>query len=261
MARMVMGDFMGRRVSIPVRVIRPEEDREDAPWPRRGEEARAARDERALDNERALDEQRTLNGERAQHDQRVQTEERVRNGGPGTGGAEAKAPAVPATDPAPERVPEQASEQARERAAGDTAGPDAWRERTIRLQADMENYRKRQRRLAQDQIEDERRRLLGAFLPVIDDLERALATPRGSEAALRQGVELTHRAAQQLLQREGVEKIEPRGQAFDPNWHEAVATVPRDGRGVGPDTVVEVVGPGYRLGDRLLRPARVIVAV
>jgi molecular chaperone GrpE len=142
-----------------------------------------------------------------------------------------------------------------------------WRDRAMRLQAGMDNYRKRQQRLAQDQIEAERQRLLGAFLQVVDDLERALAVPevpgnglRDSDG-VRRGVELTHRTAMQLLQREGVEPLEARHRPFDPNWHDAVATVGRNGSHVAANTVVEVVEPGYRLGERLLRPAKVVVAV
>jgi molecular chaperone GrpE len=144
---------------------------------------------------------------------------------------------------------------------------DDWRDRAMRLQADMDNYRKRQQRLAQDQIEAERQRLLGAFLQVVDDLERALAAPATADQGLRhdeglrRGVELTHRAAMQLLQREGVEPIEARNKRFDPNWHEAVATVGHNGSDAPEDTVIEVVESGYRLGERMLRPAKVIVAV
>lgn len=136
-----------------------------------------------------------------------------------------------------------------------------WRDQALRLQAEMANYRKRQKRLAEDQIQTEQRRLLGAFLGVIDDLERALASPDGDEAALRQGLELTHRAALQLMGREGAEQIEAEDQPFDPGWHEAVATVGRNGTNLASGTVAQVIEPGYRLGDQLLRPAKVIVAV
>jgi molecular chaperone GrpE len=138
---------------------------------------------------------------------------------------------------------------------------DEWRDRALRLQADMDNYRKRQQRLAQDQVEAGRQRLLGAFLPLVDDLERALAAPASDAKGLREGVELTHRAAMQMLRKEGVERIQAENRPFDPNWHEAVATVGRNGSSVGPHTVVQVLEPGYRLGDQLLRPARVVVAV
>jgi molecular chaperone GrpE len=138
---------------------------------------------------------------------------------------------------------------------------EEWRDRAQRLQADMENYRRRQRRLAQDEIQMERQRLLRGYLGVIDDLDRALSVTEGGDARLRQGIELTRRGALQFLQREGVEKVEAQDQAFDPAWHEAVATVGRNGMTRNRDTVVQVVESGYRLGDQLLRPARVVVAV
>jgi molecular chaperone GrpE len=136
-----------------------------------------------------------------------------------------------------------------------------WRDRALRLQADMDNFRRRQRRLAQDEIQTERERLLSGFLPVLDDLERALASSVGDANGLRHGVELTHRVATQMLQKEGVERIEAGGHPFDPAWHEAVATVRRNGTQMDLDTVVQVMEPGYRMGDRLLRPAKVVVAV
>ncbi len=147
-------------------------------------------------------------------------------------------------------------------AAGDLQGElQDWRDRALRLQAEMDNFRKRQQRLAQDQIEAERRRLLHAFLRVVDDLERALDLAAGSDGGLRQGVELTHRAALQFLQQEGVERLEAQDQPFDPTWQEAVGTVNHSHANAALHTVVQVLEPGYRLGDRLLRPARVVVAV
>ena len=136
-----------------------------------------------------------------------------------------------------------------------------WRDRALRLQADMENYRRRQRRLARDEIQTERERLLSRFLPVLDDLERALESSAGDAESMRHGVELTHRVAMQMLQKEGVERIEAGGHPFDPAWHEAVATVRRNGTKADQDTVVQVMEPGYRMGDRLLRPAKVVVAI
>jgi len=136
-----------------------------------------------------------------------------------------------------------------------------WRDRALRLQAEMDNYRKRQQRLADDRIDAERQRLLRSFLPVVDDLERALAAPSDDGRGLRDGIELTRRAALQLLQREGVEPIREQGRPFDPHRHEAVATVDHGRAGVMPNTIVEVLEPGYRQQDQLLRPARVVVAV
>ena len=147
-------------------------------------------------------------------------------------------------------------------AAGQEEGEslEAWRDRALRLQAEIENFRKRQRRLAEERILADRERLLRSFLRVADDLERALNADGVDGENLRQGVDLTHQTLMRILDQEGAEPIEALGQPFDPAWHEAVGTVPNGHAGVEPDTVVEVVEAGYRMGDRLLRPARVIVA-
>ena len=137
---------------------------------------------------------------------------------------------------------------------------EMWRDRALRLQAEIENFRKRQRRLAEDRIAADRGRLLRSFLAVADDLERALRADSGDEAVLREGVEVTGRSLQHLLRQEGVEPIQAEGETFDPNWHEAVGTVPQERVDAERGTVVDVTQPGYRLNDRLLRPARVIVA-
>jgi molecular chaperone GrpE len=138
--------------------------------------------------------------------------------------------------------------------------PDVWRDRALRLQAEIENFRRRQQRLAEERILADRERLLRAFLGVADNLERALATDGVDAESLRQGVGLTHQTLMHLLDREGVEQLEARGEPFDPAWHEAIGVVPHQQAQVEPDTVVEVVEAGYRIGERLLRPARVIVA-
>lgn len=137
---------------------------------------------------------------------------------------------------------------------------EAWRDRAMRLQAEMENWRKWQQRLAQDAIQADRNRLLVSFLTVADNLERALNAETTNADSLRQGVALAHQALLQMLSREGVERIQPQGQPFDPAWHEAVDSVPSQTGQVEPGRVVQVVQSGYRLGERLLRPARVIVA-
>jgi molecular chaperone GrpE len=148
---------------------------------------------------------------------------------------------------------------------GGTSEAEVWRERALRLQAEMENFRKRQHRLAEARIAEERDRLLNQFATIADDLERALQAREAGATSLREGVALTHQAMMRLMQQEGVEVIRPEGQTFDPRWHEAVSTVPHTRAGVPPNTVVQVVRNGYRLGkpgeDRLIRPARVIVAI
>jgi molecular chaperone GrpE len=165
---------------------------------------------------------------------------------------------IPVRKASSEAQPEPAEVQPELAAAGEDA--EMWRDRALRLQAEMENYRKRQRRLAEAQVVEERERLLRRFLQVADELERALGAPRTDATNLRQGVELTYRTLMQHLEQEGVERIQAQGQPFDPEWHEAVGTKPQQEPGVQPQTVVEVQRPGYRLGDRLLRPARVLIS-
>jgi molecular chaperone GrpE len=135
---------------------------------------------------------------------------------------------------------------------------EMWRDRAQRLQAEMENFRKRQQRLADERVAADRERLLQAFLSVSDDLERALNAGGTDAESLR--VNITYQTLMQLLDREGLDLIQAEGHPFDPTWHEAVGTIPHQYANAGPDTVAEVVQSGYRLGDRLLRPAHVIVA-
>jgi molecular chaperone GrpE len=137
---------------------------------------------------------------------------------------------------------------------------EEWRDRALRLQAEMENFRKRQQRLAEERVQADQRRLLRSFLMIADDLERALIVEGGDNESLREGVEVTYRSLKQLLRQEGVDQIEAKGEEFDPTWHEAVGTVPHQKAGVGQDSVVEVAQQGYLLDGRLLRPARVVVA-
>lgn len=132
-----------------------------------------------------------------------------------------------------------------------------WQAVARRLQADMDNFRKRQMRRADDAITAERERLLQLILPVADNLARALYHNSQSDESLRQGVELIYRELMRTLEAEGVTRLETVGRPFSPEWHEAVATVPSSS---APNTIVEEVEPGYRLGNKLLRPARVVVA-
>jgi molecular chaperone GrpE len=143
--------------------------------------------------------------------------------------------------------------------ASPTAGELDWQSLALRLQADMDNYRKRQVRRADDAVAVERERLLRLMLPVADNLTRALNQDGQVDEVLRQGVELTHRELMRLLEAEGVTRLEAVGQTFSPELHEAVATVMTEAEAAG--TVVEEVESGYKLGERLLRPARVVVSV
>jgi molecular chaperone GrpE len=127
-----------------------------------------------------------------------------------------------------------------------------------RIQADFENYRKRAARDQERLVAHAHERLVRDLLPVLDDLERALeAAERHEEAALVDGVRLVEQSLRKALEKEGLVEIDADG-AFDPHVHEAVLAQPREGAEAG--AVVEVVQRGYRLGDRVIRPARVVVA-
>jgi molecular chaperone GrpE len=127
-----------------------------------------------------------------------------------------------------------------------------------RLAADFDNYRKRAARDQEALVARAHERLVLELLPVLDDLERALvAAEEHDEAKLVDGVKLVRQALQQALEREGLSEIEAEGR-FDPHVHEALLAQPAEGREHG--DVLEVIQKGYRLGDRVLRPARVVVA-
>jgi molecular chaperone GrpE len=126
-----------------------------------------------------------------------------------------------------------------------------------RLKAEFDNYRKRAARDQQSLVLLANERLVKELLPVLDDLGRALqAVEEHEEAKLEEGVQLVHRALADLLRREGLAEIETNGH-FDPHVHEALLAQPSE---EDEGTVIEVVQQGYRLGDRVLRPARVVVA-
>lgn len=137
--------------------------------------------------------------------------------------------------------------------------PDTdWQALAIRLQADMDNFRKRQTRRAEEAIAAERERLLNLILPVVDNLARALNQENQADDSLLQGVELTYRELMRVLEAEGIAQLETVGHPFDPNLHEAISTAPAEE--VEPNTIIQEVETGYMLGDKLLRPAKVVVA-
>ena len=126
-----------------------------------------------------------------------------------------------------------------------------------RVAADFDNYRKRAQRDQENLVARAHERLVKELLPVLDDLERALdAAAQHEEAKLEEGVRLVHQNLADALAREGLAEIETNGR-FDPHVHEALLTRPSDAE---EGSVIDVVQKGYRLGDRVLRPARVVVA-
>ncbi|HZT84648.1 MAG TPA: nucleotide exchange factor GrpE [Gaiellaceae bacterium] len=130
-------------------------------------------------------------------------------------------------------------------------------DRLLRLAADFENYKKRAARERQEYIRLANERLIAELLPILDDLERALsAAEQHEEAQLEDGVRLVHRSLAALLERHGVEAIETDGK-FDPHVHEALLSQPSE---ADEGSVIDVVQKGYKLGERVVRPARVVVA-
>src|SRR5258708_23674492 len=130
-------------------------------------------------------------------------------------------------------------------------------DRLLRLAADFENYKKRAAREREEYVTFANERLVKELLPVLDDLERALqAATEHEEAKLEEGVELVHRSLASLLARNGVKEISTEGK-FDPHVHEALLSQPSDAE---QGSVIDVVQKGYTIGDRVVRPARVIVS-
>jgi molecular chaperone GrpE len=134
---------------------------------------------------------------------------------------------------------------------------DEYLDQLKRVAAEFENFRKRTTREQAEFTVRANERLVKELLPVLDDLARALeAAEKHEEAKLEEGVRLVHRQLAELLRKEGIAEIETDGK-FDPHVHEALLTQPSE----APEgSVIDVVQKGYKLGDRVLRPARVVVA-
>ena len=130
-------------------------------------------------------------------------------------------------------------------------------DRLQRLAAEFDNYRKRNARETAALTERANERLVKELIPVLDDLGRALeAASEHEEAKLEEGVRLVHRSLADLLAKEGLAEIDTDGK-FDPHVHEALLSQPSEQE---EGSVIEVVQKGYKLGDKVLRPARVVIA-
>jgi molecular chaperone GrpE len=125
-----------------------------------------------------------------------------------------------------------------------------------RIQADFENYRKRVARETAAAGERARSGLVRELLPIVDNLERALASAEEGEQHLAEGVRLVHSELIAVLERNGVEQFDPAGEKFDPAEHEALSVREDGDAGI----VVDVVEKGYRSNGTVLRPARVVVS-
>lgn len=132
---------------------------------------------------------------------------------------------------------------------------DEYYSRLARVQADFENYRRRTQREKEELYSLAAEQMVLKFLPVLDNLERALKATEGE--GWREGVEMTLRQFRDLLYREGITSIEAEGEPFDPNLHDAVMQVEGDQE---EPLVVEVFQKGYRFRDKVIRPSMVKVS-
>ena len=160
---------------------------------------------------------------------------------------------------APEPPPEEAL--AEDAAAEAPEDPD-WQDLALRKAAELENVRKQSAQRVQKATRDGMRRVAVELLPALDDFERALAHAEAEEGdeehTLTKGIRLVQQQMLAALKRAGIETYSPKGERFDPHRHEALAQQPVDGAESG--TIVEVYSAGYRIGDEVLRPAKVVVA-
>jgi molecular chaperone GrpE len=164
---------------------------------------------------------------------------------------------LPATIAAGNLAPEQLEELKARAAKAD----ENW-ERLLRTTADFDNFKKRAARERQDAIKYANESLIQKLIPVLDNFEMALAAAQSSSAAdlksLAEGVTMIHAQLRQALTDAGLEELIATGQIFDPNQHEAVSQ--QESRAIAEGHVLQQLRKGYKLRDRLLRPAMVIVA-
>jgi molecular chaperone GrpE len=137
---------------------------------------------------------------------------------------------------------------------------DNW-ERLLRATADFENFKKRATREREDAIKYANESLIKKIVPVLDSFEMALAagqTQAGAPESLQAGVAMIQQQLRNLLRESGLEELDATGKVFDPNWHEAVSQ--QESEDVPEGQVLQQLRKGYKLRDRLIRPASVIVA-
>ena len=177
----------------------------------------------------------------------MEDRDQARAEGSGDGAIERQTPESLSPTPSPAPVADVADVAAIEKER------DEYLELAKRTKADFENFRKRVSRESAEAEVRARGELIRELVPVIDNLERALAATDHDDH-LAKGVRLVYEELVAILRRSGVESYEPAGEQFDPDWHEAMLTRPGD-----EGQVVEVLEKGYRLDGQVLRPARVVV--
>ncbi len=152
-------------------------------------------------------------------------------------------------------------EQENDELARLTEALDDARDQVLRTQAEMQNLRRRVERDVENAHKFGLERLIGELLPVVDNLERSVAILASDDAiaqSVTEGVELTLKSFLDVLERQQVEQLDPGGQPFNPEFHQAMSMVPN--ASVAPNTILEVYQKGYTLNGRLVRPAMVVVA-
>jgi molecular chaperone GrpE len=172
-----------------------------------------------------------------------------------------RAPEPPAPGPEPPAAadaPQPAEQNGSEELARVAAERDDYLDALQRLKAEFENYRRRTERDREAVVVGAQREFVRGLLPVMDNLERAVAALGDRAGEIVAGLEMVRGQLAGLLAGHGVEEIEAGGEAFDPNVHEAVAQIPAPEHPEG--AVVEVIEKGYRISDHVLRPSRVVVA-
>ncbi|MFI3281826.1 MAG: nucleotide exchange factor GrpE [Rikenellaceae bacterium] len=165
----------------------------------------------------------------------------------------------PVTDTLSDDAPESEEATAAAPGAAKEEESSEWRDKFLRLQAEFDNYRKRTLREKMDLVQSGGADTLKAFLPVVDDIDRAVVAMAKSEdvVALRQGVDLIAAKFGEILKQRGVVEIEAMGLELDTDHHEAIArfAAGEDQKG----KIIDVVQKGYILGDKVLRFAKVVV--
>jgi molecular chaperone GrpE len=153
------------------------------------------------------------------------------------------------------------AEQLEELKARAAKANEHW-DRLLRLAADFDNFKKRAAREKQEAIKYANETLIEKLVPVLDHFDKAIAAAQNGSAeaatSLQTGIALIHQQLKKTLAETGLQEIEAAGQMFDPNWHEAVSQ--QETAQAPEGQVVQQLRKGYRLNDRLLRPASVIVA-
>jgi molecular chaperone GrpE len=131
-------------------------------------------------------------------------------------------------------------------------------EQYLRLYADFDNYRKRVQKEIQEAQEATKRALINDFLVILDNMEKALSISHDHKDSIIEGIELTVKSFKDMLKKHGVEEIDPQKERFDPDFHDALMT--QESNEHPKNTVLQTLEKGYKVNDKLIRPAKVVVS-